>query len=256
MSLTTDVTWVFAVLLVSLRLGVVVVMSPLFSFMGLPLHLRIALTLTFAALLVAGTSPASLAAIPTTVAELVQSAAMELLIGGCLAFAIFAAFAAFQFAGRIMDTQLGFGVAGLVDPSTRAQAPLLGTVLNMAAVITFFAIGGHHLLFRGLAFSLQKIPPGAQLRAIPVDQVVSQFGSMFVFSALLASPVMIVILLVDMSMALMARTMPQMNVFIVGLPLKIFVGLMVLALSLGYLLPVFERVFAGLFGGWERVIGN
>jgi flagellar biosynthetic protein FliR len=256
MSLTTDVTWIFAVMLVSLRLGVVVVMSPLLSFMGLPLHIRVALTLTFAALLVTGTGAASSPTIPTTVAGLVQSAAAELLIGGYLAFAIFAGFAVFQFAGRIMDTQLGFGVAGLIDPSTRAQAPLLGTVLNMAAVITFFAIGGHHLLFRGLAFSLEKIPPGAQLRAIPLDQIVSQFGAMFVFSAVLAAPVMIVILLVDMSMALMARTMPQMNVFIVGLPLKIFVGLAMLAISLGYLLPVFERVFASIFGGWEHVIGD
>jgi flagellar biosynthetic protein FliR len=65
---------------------------------------------------------------------------------------------------------------------------------------------------------------------------------------------MIVTLLVDTSMAMMARTMPQMNVFIVGLPLKIFVGLVVLALSLSFLMPLFERVFTNIFDGWLRVI--
>jgi flagellar biosynthetic protein FliR len=254
MSLTVDMTWLVAVMLVTLRLGAVIVMSPVFNFINLPVHVRVALTLAIAALLVTGLGTARLGSIPNTVNGLAQSAAAELLIGTLLAFAVFAGFAVFQFAGRIMDTQLGFGVAGLIDPSTRSQAPLLGMMLNMAAVITFFLVDGHHLLIRGLVFSFERIPVGSPLRSIPVDQVVAQFGAMFVFSAMLAAPVMIVTLLVDTAMAMMARTMPQMNVFIIGLPLKIFVGLVVLAISLSFLMPLFERVFTSIFDGWQRVI--
>jgi flagellar biosynthetic protein FliR len=77
---------------------------------------------------------------------------------------------------------------------------------------------------------------------------------MFVFATLLAAPVMTVVLLVDLAMAVMARTMPQMNVFIVGLPLKILVGLIVLAISLGFLEPAFTLVFEGLFESWQAIL--
>jgi flagellar biosynthetic protein FliR len=127
-------------------------------------------------------------------------------------------------------------------------------LLNLTAVLTFFLIGGHHLLLRGLAFSLERIPPGSRLTALPIGTVVEQFGAMFVYAVLLAAPVMTVILLVDIGMAMMARTMPQMNVFIIGLPLKIFVGLVVLAISLGFIGPAFARVFDGLFTGWQKII--
>jgi flagellar biosynthesis protein FliR len=255
-SITADATWLIAVILVSLRLGSILLMSPLFNLFNLPLHVRVGFTLAIAAMLVCGIGTAHLGALPDTVAGLAQAATGELIIGSILAFAVFAGFAVFQFAGRVMDTQLGFGVAGLVDPSTRSQAPLLGMLLNLTAVITFFLVDAHHLLLRGLAYSLEHVPLGAPLRQILLDQVVAQFGAMFVFSAMLAAPVMIVTLLLDVSMAMMARTMPQMNVFIIGLPLKIFVGLVVLALSLSFLMPLFERVFSGIFAGWERVVAN
>jgi flagellar biosynthesis protein FliR len=153
-----------------------------------------------------------------------------------------------------MDIQLGFGVAGLIDPTTRNQAPLLGTILNMTAVLTFFLIGGHRLLLKGLAFSLQQIPPGSAFKGVPLAQVLAQFGGMFTYAALLAAPVMTVVLLVDIAMAMMARTMPQMNVFIIGLPLKILVGLTVLAISLGFLGPAFSLVFEELFASWQALL--
>jgi flagellar biosynthetic protein FliR len=187
-------------------------------------------------------------------AALATAALNELVWGTLLAFTVLAGFAAFQLAGRILDIQLGFGVVGLIDPGTRTQAPLIGTLLNMTAVLTFFLVGGHQLLLRGLAFSLQSIPPGTALGALPLGVVVGQFGAMFLSAALLAAPVMTVVLLADVAMAIMARTMPQMNVFIIGLPLKILVGLVVLAVSLGLLGPLFTRIFTDIFTGWQQLM--
>jgi flagellar biosynthetic protein FliR len=255
MVVVSQLTWILTVMLVSIRLGVVMLMSPVFSLIGLPLNVRVLLVLALSAMLASG-----MEALPPAnfvqPAALAAAAANELVWGGLLAFTLLAGFAAFQFAGRILDIQLGFGVVGLIDPTTRTQAPLIGTILNMTAVLTFFLVGGHRLLLRGLAFSLQRIPPGTGLTALPVPTVLAQFGAMFLSAALLAAPVMTIVLLVDVAMAMMARTMPQMNVFIIGLPLKILVGLVVLAISLGYLGPAFSRIFEGIFAGWQRLIVN
>ena len=255
MLVSVDFAWMATVLLVSIRFGVVMLMSPVFSLIGLPLNVRVLIVLAMAVCLVSGlrAMPAGDLSQP---AVLAGAALNELLWGGLLAFTLLAGFAAFQFAGRILDIQLGFGVVGLIDPSTRASASLLGTIMNMTAVVTFFLTGAHRLLLRGLAFSLERIPPGSRLDAVPVDTVVGQFGAMFLSAALLAAPVMAVVLFVDVALAMMARTMPQMNVFIVGLPLKILVGLIVFAVALGFLGPQFSRIFEDLFAGWQRLLGS
>jgi flagellar biosynthetic protein FliR len=253
MSLSAEVSWLVTLLLVSVRLGIVMVMTPLLSVFGLPLQVRLLMVLALAAMLVAGLDPVVPQSSWSTGA-LLLAVVNEALLGSVLAFAVLAGFAAFQFAGRIMDIQMGFGVAGLIDPATRNRAPLLGTVLNMTALLSFFLVGGHRLLLRGLALSLQTIPPGTGLTALPIHTVIGEFGAIFVYATLLAGPVMTVILLLDISMALMARVLPQLNVFIIGLPLKILVGLVVLAISLGFITPAFDDVFEALFAGWQTTI--
>jgi flagellar biosynthesis protein FliQ len=109
----------------------------------------------------------------------VQEASIAFVLKMLAVAAALLLFAAFQFAGRLMDTQLGFGVAGLIDPATGTQAPLLGTVLNMTAVMTFFLLGGHRLLIHGLAYSLTEIGPGLPLTRVPVTEIIAQFGAMF-----------------------------------------------------------------------------
>jgi flagellar biosynthetic protein FliR len=177
-------------------------------------------------------------------------------IGGLMAFGVVAAFAAFLLGGRIIDVQMGFGVASLIDPTTRSSAPLLGTFLNFLAVVTFFAIDGHHLIIRGLAFSLEHIPPGTSLGEINIGAVVAHFGAMFIFGVMVVAPALIAILLLDIGLAVIARTMPQVNVFIVSLPLKIFVGLAMTAISLPYLGSVMKRIFESIFSYWESVVAR
>jgi flagellar biosynthesis protein FliR len=208
---------------------------------------------SFAALLVAATGmrPAGEVLDVVTFAGM---AASEAVLGGLLAFGILAAFAAFQIAGRVIDLQLGFGVATLIDPATRGHAPLLGTLLWLMAVAAFFAIDGHHALLRAFALSLQSVPPGSALGEVPLGPVVAQFGLMFSFALAIAAPVVFVLLLVDTVVAVMARTMPQMNIFFISLPLKVVVGLAVLALSVVHLGPLAQRCFETIFTMWEGVL--
>jgi flagellar biosynthesis protein FliR len=253
MELTVDMLWVLTVLLVALRIATIFVLTPLFALGGLPGRIRLLFVLVMSVSLV------SALAVPPPVAihglgGLVTAAVGEVLFGALLAFGLFTAFATFQLAGRMLDLQMGFGVASLIDPATRAQSPLLGTLLNLIAVAVFFAVDGHLMLIRGLAFSIEHLPPGGSFAAVDTGAVVAQFGGMFVYALALAAPVLIVLFLVDVAMAVMARTMPQLNVFIVSMPLKIMVGLFVLVVSIRFMGPLMARIFEQLFFYWQGLM--
>jgi len=253
MRISTDIAWLLTTALVALRIGVALLLTPILAFGGVPARFRVILVFSLAALLVAATGTRAAGDVHDVVA-FAGMAASEAVLGALLAFGVLAAFAAFQLAGRLLDLQLGFGVATLIDPATRGHAPLLGTLLWMAGVALFFAADGHHALVSAFALSLQAVPPGRPLGELELAPVVAQFGVMFSFALAIAAPVVIVLLLVDTVVAVMARTMPQMNIFFLSLPLKTLVGLAVLALSVVHVGPVARRCFESIFAMWESVL--
>ncbi|HEX6266369.1 MAG TPA: flagellar biosynthetic protein FliR [Burkholderiales bacterium] len=252
MRISADLGWLLVTALIALRFGAALALTPILAFGSLPPTFRVLLVFALAALLGAAAGIQGVA--PVDAAGFAAMAATEALLGALLGFGILAAFAAFQLGGRLLDLQLGFGVATLIDPATRGHAPLLGTLLWMTGVVVFFAIDGHLVLVRALALSLQTVPPGTPLDGLQPLIAVGQFGAMFTFALALVAPVVFVLLLVDTVVAVMARTMPQMNVFILSLPLKILVGLLTLALSVVHLGPVAQRCFESLFDMWESVL--
>ncbi|MCH2172756.1 flagellar biosynthetic protein FliR [Myxococcota bacterium] len=254
MDITADAQFWVVVLLVSIRVGAVMLFTPVFAMTRVPIRIQVMMTLGLAFMLTLGMNLESIPA-DLSLAWLFRSAALEILTGGLLAFGVAATFGAFLLGGRVLDFQLGFGVANLIDPATRAAAPLLGTLLNLAAVTTFFLVDGHHLLVRGLAYSLSRIPPGQGLADFDVGLVVAQFGAMFTFGiAVVAAPIF-TLLLIDTAMAVAGRTMPQVNMFILGIPIKVLVGLSVLAITLTQAGPLYERIYTSIFTYWDAVIG-
>lgn len=248
-------TLITAVLLVSMRVGALLLLTPLFSVGNVPIRVRVLFVLALATLLTLGLQP-SLQEVPETLPELVLAAVNELLLGAALAFGVFAAFGAFMFGGRLLDFQMGFGIAAVIDPATSNQNPLIGTALNLMAVTAFFLLDGHHMMIRGLAYALERVPLGSSMMAIGMEAMLVQFGTMFVYGLAIVAPAVVALLLVDVGMAVAARTMPQVNMFIVGLPIKIFVGLALLALSLGYMGPLLERIYESIFRYWEQILGQ
>lgn len=253
MTLVVDMSYVLTVLYASVRAGALFLVTPLFVFTQIPARVRLLLVLALAIFL-AMEAKVPLVNSPVTLGGLTGSLIMELFLGALLGFGVIAAFGAFLIGGRIVDVQMGFGVTGLIDPATRDQVPLIGTMLEMMAVVTFFLVNGHHYLLRGLAYSFEKVPPGTSLSKLTIEPIVSQFGLMFIYGLAITAPVIVALLLIDVGMSFMARTMPQMNVFIVALPIKIFVGLVVLVVSLGYLSPLLEKIYISIFRYWETVI--
>lgn len=253
MNLTADVQWLSSVLLASVRVGAVFLFTPILAVTQVPVRIRVLIVLGLAAVLVTSL-PALPAHTPHSLGALLQSGAMELLVGVVMAFGVLCAFAVFNVAGRILDSQMGFGVADLIDPSTQEHTALMGAFLSMVAVMVFFLIDGHHLLLRGLAYSFKTVPLGQGLSEMNLSAIVAQFGYMFAFALMAIAPAMFGILLLDIGMGVMARSMPQVNIFFVSFPLKIFLGLVLTAVSIRYIWPMLLKVFTSIFTFWEEVL--
>lgn len=254
MSLLLDPLWLAAVFLVAIRIGPLFIMAPVLGSADIPVRVRVFLSLAFALALVMATGVQAEAPLASPGA-LFAAAASEFVVGLALVFGVFCAFGALLFGGRLLDIQIGFGVANVFDPISRSQGPLLGTALNLLAIVVFFAVDGHHLLIRGVAWSLTQFPPGRPLADLQLGAIVEQFGIVFAYGLMVVAPSVIVMLLLDVGLAVAARTMPQMNIFIVAMPLKILVGILVLAMSMQYLAPALYRIFESIPRYWQKVLG-
>ena len=253
MSLDFNVAWISAVLLCATRLSALLLATPVLQAMGLPFQVRVTLILVLSLSLVTGMGLAPAAPL-SDVGALIGAAINELLTGALMAFGIFAAFAAFSFAGNALDLQIGFNIANVYDPVTRSQAPLLASLLGMLAVVLFFTLDAHHALLRGVAYSLERVPLG---RALPLPEpllIIKQFGTVFTLGLMLAAPVLFCLFMVELALAVLSRNLQQMNIFVLGAPIKIAVGLVILALSANHIGTVSKRIFDTIFTFWEAVL--
>ncbi len=171
----------------------------------------------------------------------------EVLLGITIGLAVNLIFAGIQMAGQLAGYQMGMALANVMDPNSSIQIPILAQFNQMFALLIFLTINAHHWFLRALADSYRLVPPfGFQFSNSLMDQIVQIGGSMFVIALKIGAPIIAVLLLTSIAFGLIARTVPQMNVFFVAMPLKIFVGLLFLGLSLPFLLSYLKQLFAGM----------
>jgi flagellar biosynthetic protein FliR len=247
-----DSAWLQASVLLWLRLGALLLLTPLFTLTNVPKLFGVLLTLALAGLLAAGLPHAASAPIAQP-AQLAVAALSELLVGAMMAFGIHAAFGALHLMARLIDLQLGLGMGGVFDSTTRgAETSGLAMALQLVGVVTFFALGAHHALLRGIAYSIEKLPLGMPFMRYPVEAIVAQFGATFTLALTLGAPVVFAMLLLEAGLAVVARALPQIPVFFVAMPVKLLVGLALLAFAARHFAPLIERVHASIFAYWER----
>jgi flagellar biosynthetic protein FliR len=150
-----------------------------------------------------------------------------------------------------MGYQMGFAVANVLDPVSNDQVSIIGQFLFLFALLYFLTMDAHHILIKGVADSFALAPAGS----FAVDQTavgwfVGVFGRMFWLGLKLAMPVVGAIFLVDVALGIIAKTVPQMNVFIVGLPLKSLLGMLILALGYPFFALVMRFDFQELVNGF------
>ncbi len=173
----------------------------------------------------------------------------EFLIGIIIGFIAFIYFSLVYLGGMLADIQMGFGMVNIMDPQTNAQMPLMGGFYNILLSMIFLAINGHHKLIRALIHSYDIIPIGFKITVneSAIQYLIKIFTETFMLAFQLSAPIMITILLAHVILGILARTMPQMNIFVVGLPLKIGIGILVILLSLEIFIPFSENLFDKMF---------
>jgi flagellar biosynthetic protein FliR len=255
MTLRTDIGWLFASLLLSLRVAAATMLAPVLGPTQIPAAARVIVAISLGAFIATALPPVARVAVPN-VASLGVAAAVELVIGASLSFGFLVAYAATQFAGRALDIQMGFSIASVIDPQTNSFGPLLGALFGMAAVAVFLALDGHHVLIQALAVSASAVPPGSVRYTPDWTAMLEHSGAMFLFGAALAAPVMLALLLADLSMGVLARSMPMLNVFVLSFAVKIVLGLIALAASIRFAQPLLETLFRSTYRYWERAAGQ
>ncbi|WP_152682608.1 flagellar biosynthetic protein FliR [Caenimonas sp. SL110] len=252
-----DPGYVVAVFLLSLRLSAVFLMTPVLYAFGVPAVARVLLVIGMAAALALGVPTEGLAVLfsASSTASLFVAAMTEVALGAMLALGILSAFAAISLAGRLIDIQIGFGMAQVYDPVSNRQVPVLTSAFDRLGVIAFFLINGHHALLRGIAFSLERFPLG---RPWPLEAtvplVIKQVGGLFAMGFALAAPVVVCLLLVELALGVVARNLPQMNMFVIGIPLKIVVGLAALSLWFGGMGDSMSRIYGSIYKSWDATL--
>jgi flagellar biosynthesis protein FliR len=224
-------------ILVLARISPLFVLAPLFSSTMLPARARGIIAVGLAL----GIAPIALHAgdgqkIPMEIWALGGLVLKELLVGLGFSFALAALFAAVQVAGSILDTLIGFSFGALVDPVTGTNGGVLNQLYGLIGVMIFVAINGDAWVIQGLARSYEAVPlaDAPQLGSL-VEGVQIAFSGILGAAVQVCAPVMLAVLLTDVAFGLVSRVMPQLNVFAVGFPAKVIVGLVVVGASLPFM---------------------
>lgn len=212
-----------------------------FTLIRLPATVRVMLGISLAAWLVAG-NPDTTWRAPFWDAGLPAVAAGELFLGIVLSLALQLAFAALLTAGRAIDIQAGFGLAVLVDPTTKGQLPLVGTVFAYAAAAVFFAIGGPQDVLAILDASVANVPVGTASIGGDPRVLMTYMAAVFLMAVGLAGVVLLVLFLIDLTIAFLARTLPQMNMMLLGFQVKAVATLAVLPIAISTSGALFVRL--------------
>jgi flagellar biosynthetic protein FliR len=222
-----------AFVLVLARVGGIFALAPAFSSRVVPMRAKmivaVAISLALTPVATAGQT------VTTDPVELSSLIVKEVAVGLAIALSIGLVTAAIQAGASLVDTLIGFSFSSLVDPMSNISGGPLAQLYGLFASMIFLLTGGDHLVVLGLARSYSMLP----LQSVPdlaglANLAVSGLAQVFVIGVEIAAPVVLTLVLSDAAFGLLARAVPQMNVFFVGIPAKILVGLTVVAASLPF----------------------
>lgn len=225
-----------------IRLGTFLVVIPLFNMRNVPILVK----LGFAAL-------CSFIVLPPlspmwdldSLGVLFMLALHEVVIGLLLGFLVILVFSIISFAGHYVDTPLGFGMASVFDPALGGQVPVFSQFYHVLAALIFLGLDAHLWLIQGVHYSFKIIPFGGIVQLEPSFWLVMDLVKyMFLVGIQIALPIMATILLTDIGLGIVIRAVPQINVFVLGFPIKIVVGLVVVIFTLPTMVFITGQLFA------------
>lgn len=207
--------------------------APLLYHKAIPQRLKIAL----AAVVTFVIAPS----LPAATGEPGWLLVQQLLVGLAIGLGLQLVFAAFELAGSLLGLQMGLSFASFIDPQNSHETPLIASFLNLMATLVFLAINGHLMMIAGIAESFRVVPVGgAGVSAASLHALVGLGSEMFRVGLHLALPVLATMLILNLALGVLARAAPQLNIFAVGFPATIIIGLTAFVLIMPMMAPFLE----------------
>ncbi|OGP15063.1 MAG: flagellar biosynthetic protein FliR [Deltaproteobacteria bacterium GWA2_54_12] len=230
------------------RTGSILMTAPIFSAFNIPMQVKLGLILLLALLL---TPLAPVVAAPQTFTGIIMGLAGELMIGAAVGLAIKFVFTGIEYAGQVASFQMGIGMASAYDPINSAQVTVLGKLMSILTLLIFLTVNGHLMVIMALEKSFEVIPPyGFTLSGTLMDSLIIFSREIFILGLKFSAPVVAILIFVNLAMGIMARTVPQLNMFAIGFAVTISVGFVMILISM----PVFEDAAISVFDRmWQGV---
>jgi flagellar biosynthetic protein FliR len=192
--------------------------------------------------------------LPTDAFTLALLALREVMVGITLGFITRIIFSAVEFSGQIIGMQMGFTISSIIDPSQGTQTQIMSVMQTLLATLLFLSMNIHHMFIRTIVDSFRIIPLGGwHLNAEIISFLIKGTSDIFILGIRLAAPVMVALLLTSVTLGIMARAFPQMNIFMVSMPLNIGIGFIVLGLTLTIFFHVLTTAFGSVNGQIETL---
>ena len=235
------------VLMIFLRITAAFVAAPIFGHQAFPILPKLFLAFIIALIIFSTVDPLKINVEPT-LWWLSVNAVKEILSGLILGFSLNMVFYGISFAGSLIGFDMGLMLAEAFNPMEEVNSNVVGDMITVAAIVVFFLINGHHYLIRGLAYSFQVVPIGEFTFNEPIYQLIIRYSaSVFIIAAKIAAPILVSFFLVYIAEGIIARVIPNMQVFFVTQPLKIGVGFILLI----SVTPVYVYVIKNLLKEYE-----
>jgi len=241
MEITIPLRPVLLFIVVLARVGGLVTFAPFWSIRTAPKRIRAALALMLALVLTPAIAP-KLSTPPSDLIALAMIILGELAIGCALGFVGQLVFAGLEVGAHVLSSQIGFSLAAIIDPTTRTQTTALGTMAQMCGMVILLAADGHHWLLSATVRSFQTVEPGSFSMTPNLAHFFLRLSAdVLSVGVSLAAPAIIVLLTVELALAIAGRVMPQLQVMLLGFPIKIAVGLWLMGASIYFLPGAFRQ---------------
>jgi flagellar biosynthetic protein FliR len=233
--------WLAGFLWPLFRVGALIASAPILGNPGFPQRAKIGLAVAVTLVLAPTLSPMPQVD-PGSAAGLLILA-QQVVIGVAMGLAMRIVFVAVEMAGNLIGLQMGLGFATFFDPVNSTQVPVVARFLGLLFTLAFLAMNGHLLMIEALAESFRVFPISAQpASALGWKTLADWGGEVFRSGLLLSLPMVAALLIANLSIGIMTRAAPQLNIFAVGFPITLAAGFMVLFVTLPYMAPLFERL--------------
>lgn len=235
-------TWIAALLWPLTRILGLIAAAPLFGNASVPVTIKISLGVMLA-MIMAPAIPALPAADPISLAGLLILL-QELLIGLAMGFSMRIVFAAVEMAGEVASLTMGLGFASFFDPMTKGRSSAVSQFLALIATMAFLAVNAHLVLLSALADSFVSMPVSATPMAAAAPYQLASWGAKIFSAGLqLSLPIIAALLITQVALGILTRAAPQLNLFGIGFPVSLAVGLLVISMTLPYLSMPLQNLF-------------